>query len=731
MIYNKKTLFLCTVVLCTFIITQSLAAVPAQSVSTQTLAPYINKNIKPPHGKPYHITLERLSPTTWRALRTDDGVDNVFEIDAEFFADAKDKATTPTVLKRPVTRSVLLRHQGRIAGFYEYTYTAGDHPLPLFDYIEVFPEWQGSGAVDVLLEDFVERVLKGDRNARFKAYLGRGSDRIVKHPGHDENIYTISTVKEASGIISTVTYAPHQTYNTYNKISPKEANPLLQSQGKGVLDGRTILRFSHVYDTIGGVQTYLKDLDKELLERNQLTIIQLYFSPTENKATVQKIGKGVLILVPIYEPERVETLQKKRDIMSLVMQCIRKTNLMEFMRWGYRLASRLGILHFMQRFSWFESLAQKKWSIQPDYIRSIVRTILNSYPVDLVMLHAEHILDIEMIIQEAKSRNIPIAALYHGENEKLRRYIPKRILQQVDHVSLVTGVHIPSYLRHKTTVLFDGIDMTLFKERPATELSLTDPVLKQKWVLTKEDMVVTLPARIHQTKGNFDMLAALVRIRRIIPNIRLVFAGPFADALIQEKMVAIINKHTLYNNVIFTGALTQKELTDVYAISDVIALPSHSEGLPRVLLEAQSMGKPVVAYDVGGTSEAMIPHGNKQTGILVKKFDVRGLAHAIETLFTNKTLYQKLQQHARPFVEETFTREKLAERHEEFYCQVIGEQDNTINEVEAVPAIRHTRDVRLDTDDNETLSFVEVAGEVRNGKLSFTATHEEPMLKSA
>ncbi len=223
--FKYMKIFISWTVLCVFILTQVYAGGPVESVATQTLGAYISKGLRP-RNTPYNITLERLDETTWRVVRTDDGFENIFEIEAESPLPSKEHVTSLQPSLRRVTWSVNLLHNGEIAGFYEYSYSTGQHPLPYLDYIEVLPKWSGSGAVDILFEDFIERVLKGDPNAPFKAHIARKSERTAKNAAGDKKFYTVKTNKEELGILSVVYKKGPQ--RIFEEMPRKEAREYMQ-----------------------------------------------------------------------------------------------------------------------------------------------------------------------------------------------------------------------------------------------------------------------------------------------------------------------------------------------------------------------------------------------------------------------------------------------------------------------------------------------------------------------
>jgi len=129
-----------------------------------------------------------------------------------------------------------------------------------------------------------------------------------------------------------------------------------------------------------------------------------------------------------------------------------------------------------------------------------------------------------------------------------------------------------------------------------------------------------------------------------------------------------VSEERLETHVLFEGELASEELRNWYAASTVVVLPSYSEGLGKVLLEAQAMERPAIAYDTGGVREAI---RHSETGYLVKKGDIKGLASRLKELINDPDKRCEMGKQGRKFVDVKFSMESLAMRHEEFYANVL------------------------------------------------------------
>lgn len=99
------------------------------------------------------------------------------------------------------------------------------------------------------------------------------------------------------------------------------------------------------------------------------------------------------------------------------------------------------------------------------------------------------------------------------------------------------------------------------------------------------------------------------------------------------------------------------DMPEVFGQARVVCLPSYREGLPKVLLEAASCGRAIVATDVPGCREIVIPG---ETGLLVPPRDAKALADVIARLLRDPELSARLGANGRRLVESSFSEEKVA-----------------------------------------------------------------------
>ena len=110
------------------------------------------------------------------------------------------------------------------------------------------------------------------------------------------------------------------------------------------------------------------------------------------------------------------------------------------------------------------------------------------------------------------------------------------------------------------------------------------------------------------------------------------------------------------------------DIPGVLVKSNIVALPSYREGLPKVLLEAASCGRAIVATDVPGCREIV---RNNENGLLVHPRDSKSLADALKTLIENPKLRAKMGAKGREIVESEFSEEIVVRQTMELYEKIL------------------------------------------------------------
>jgi glycosyltransferase involved in cell wall biosynthesis len=171
--------------------------------------------------------------------------------------------------------------------------------------------------------------------------------------------------------------------------------------------------------------------------------------------------------------------------------------------------------------------------------------------------------------------------------------------------------------------------------------------MREKWDINPTDKVVLTVCRLDKNKGVDVLLKSIAALATM--NITLLVVGEGEE---KTALQALSSSLGLGENVVFLGQRNKQELLELYNLSDVFALASYSEGLPRVLLEAMACGCVPVATNVGSVG-SLISDGI--TGFIIEPGSEAELREAIIKVFSMSTEHlQTMQDNARKVVLEGF-----------------------------------------------------------------------------
>jgi len=197
--------------------------------------------------------------------------------------------------------------------------------------------------------------------------------------------------------------------------------------------------------------------------------------------------------------------------------------------------------------------------------------------------------------------------------------------------------------------------------------------LRQELNLVNAERVVLSVGRLSREKGHTDLVAALAVLRKLDPELRfkLIIIG---EGPTRAQVERVAQQAGLRDRVTFLGQIS--DVQPYYAIADALALPSHSEGSPNVLLEAMAAGIPVVASAVGGVPEIAI---DESSALLVPARDTQKFARALYRVLTDTELAQRLGEAAIARVEDEFSPESYARMLVGTYDKLLAEQSERRN----------------------------------------------------
>jgi glycosyltransferase involved in cell wall biosynthesis len=214
-------------------------------------------------------------------------------------------------------------------------------------------------------------------------------------------------------------------------------------------------------------------------------------------------------------------------------------------------------------------------------------------------------------------------------------------------------------------VIHRGVDLERFD--PARVSAERVVRLARDWRLPDGLPVVMLPARLTRWKGQLDLVAALARLGRRDLRCLLVGGGAGKDAYRRDVEAAVMRARL--ENVV--GIVDHcADMAAAYMLADVVVSASNRpEGFGRVIVEAQAMGRPVIATDHGGARETVL---QGETGWLVPPGDPEALAAALaEALALAPDARALLAERARAHVGAHFSTARMCEAEIAVYEELL------------------------------------------------------------
>ena len=162
--------------------------------------------------------------------------------------------------------------------------------------------------------------------------------------------------------------------------------------------------------------------------------------------------------------------------------------------------------------------------------------------------------------------------------------------------------------------------------------------------------VVAKVANILPWKGHIEFLRCAARVHADHPDAHFVVAGAHTDATLYASLLNQRKALGMDDYFHFLGDCSS--VAPLYRLASVVCLLSQTEGLPNVLLEAMSAGKPVVATRAGGTPEVVV---DGETGFLVDVGDIEAAASKVSVLLGSRVLASKMSWAAADRAEKVFS----------------------------------------------------------------------------
>jgi len=243
--------------------------------------------------------------------------------------------------------------------------------------------------------------------------------------------------------------------------------------------------------------------------------------------------------------------------------------------------------------------------------------------------------------------------------QKIRVILPEKIIA----VSRETADYCVKQLGanpDKVSVIYGGIDAGQFR------VSLDLKRKRETLGITDNAFILGSFGRLEIEKGQGYLIEAIPYLGKDHPELNIVVLIAGGGSLKQQLMDQAARLEVM-DKIRFLGE--RGDIPELLKIADIVVIPSLSEGLPVVGLEAMAAGKPVVATGVGGVPELI---EDRKTGILVPPADPVSLAKAIFELARDHALVGEIISQANDKLLGNFTADKMVRQVEHLYEQLLA-----------------------------------------------------------
>jgi len=183
--------------------------------------------------------------------------------------------------------------------------------------------------------------------------------------------------------------------------------------------------------------------------------------------------------------------------------------------------------------------------------------------------------------------------------------------------------------KKKLRVIFRGINIDYYNQKNISILK--QEKIKKEWGLSQDKFTILMPGRLTYWKGQEKLIEALNILIEDYNNSNfqaVVLGSDQGRKVYKKKLIDLVQRYRLSQKVKFINHC--KEMPLAYSLADVVISASiEPEAFGRVSVEAQAMGKPIIASDLGGSKETIL---KGKSGFLYKHDDPRQLAKALNTV---------------------------------------------------------------------------------------------------
>lgn len=159
-----------------------------------------------------------------------------------------------------------------------------------------------------------------------------------------------------------------------------------------------------------------------------------------------------------------------------------------------------------------------------------------------------------------------------------------------------------------------------------------------KFNLNENDFIISIIGEINKNKNQKQIINSVRELSKKYKNMKLLIVG---DGDMSNEIKEYIQTNKLENTIHMLGF--RKDIPEVLNISSIVVSCSYREGLPKNIIEAMAARKAIVCTNIRGNKDLI---ENMENGILVDAGDIEGMSNAIELLYNDKTLLDRMSDNA-------------------------------------------------------------------------------------
>jgi len=211
--------------------------------------------------------------------------------------------------------------------------------------------------------------------------------------------------------------------------------------------------------------------------------------------------------------------------------------------------------------------------------------------------------------------------------------------------------------KRKLLVIFRGINTEYFSSKNVSEKKLKNQI--KEWNIDKNNFIIMLPGRLTNWKGQIIFIEALNILNQrenAKPFFGIILGSDQGRKVYYKKLLNLVQRYRLNSKIKFFSSC--KEMPVAYRLADLVVSASiEPEAFGRVSIEAQSMQKPILASDIGGSKETIL---KDKSGLFFKAGDPVALAEKLkEVLNLDETTLNTMGKEGRKNILKKFDIEKM------------------------------------------------------------------------